>query len=71
MVVVVATTGTGDSFLADQRAAVAAAPVAAPAAATIARVTFDMMIVCGVDFDALHKACRQRVRLKSICSCHE
>lgn len=39
-------TGIGVSFFVDHRAAVAAAPVAAPAAATIAKVTFDMMMIC-------------------------
>lgn len=45
MVVVVVTTGVGVSFFVDQRAAVVTAPVAAPATATIARVTFDMVLV--------------------------
>lgn len=44
VVVVVVTIGMGVSFFTDHKAAVAAAPVAAPAAATIARVTFDMVI---------------------------
>lgn len=44
VVVVAVTTVAGTSFLVDQSAAVAAAPVAAPAAATMARVTLDMVV---------------------------
>ena len=44
VVVVVVRTGEEVSFL-GQRAAVATAPVAAPAAATTARVTLDMVMV--------------------------
>ena len=71
VVVVVVTTGTGDSFLVDHKAAVAAAPVAAPAAATMARVTLDMVVVCEVDSDALCYLCSGRVRYKDGSTCHE
>lgn len=48
VVVVVTTVGVGVSLFVDHNAAVAAAPVAAPAAATIASVTLDMVVMAGL-----------------------